>query len=297
MRDDQRIHVRIIGQGKPCLLLHGFASESRGWLPYIAPLLHETRFIMPDMRGWGPSGHVPLREACALTNYAEDLEDVLDTLGLDSVPIAGISMGALTTLKSYELLGGKRFSRFLHIDQGPKVQNDDDYEHGLLGSYQQTFFTRLRANIDALEAHAPDVPYDSLPQGLRTEFWTLFAQFASAGFARRWLSRLAYAMASREPVARRLLPVASFRTHLRVIRAYLDQNYDLRGAFRLIQVPLTVLIGGASRMYPPAGQWTIAQLAPHATLREIPHVGHNVPLEAPLQFVRELRRFTREAIA
>src|SRR3954471_20902853 len=90
-RDDQRVHVRIIGRGQPCVLLHGFASESRSWLPYVAPLLHETRFIMPDMRGWGPSGHVQLRSACALTNYAEDLEDVLDTLQLDSVPIVGIS--------------------------------------------------------------------------------------------------------------------------------------------------------------------------------------------------------------
>jgi len=73
----------------------------------------------------------------------------------------------------------------------------------------------------------------------------------------------------------------------------MDQNYDLRQAFRLIRVPLTVLIGGASRMYPPAGQRAIATFAPHATLREIPHVGHNVPLEAPVQFVRELRRFTQ----
>jgi pimeloyl-ACP methyl ester carboxylesterase len=292
-RDGHRVHVRIIGRGNPCVLLHGFASESRGWLPYVAPLLHETRFIMPDMRGWGPSGQVPLREACAVTNYAHDLEDVLDALKLESVPIAGISMGALTALRSYELYGGERFSRFLHIDQGPKVQNEDGYEHGLLGSYQEAFFTRLRTNIDALEAHPAHVPYDALPRGLRMEFWTLFAQFASAGFANKPLSRLAYWMASSEPLARRLLPVASFRTHLSVIRAYLDQNYDLRKAFSLIRVPLTVLIGGASRMYPPAGQRAIAKLAAHATLREIPDVGHNVPLEAPLQFVRELRRFTQ----
>jgi pimeloyl-ACP methyl ester carboxylesterase len=292
-RDDQRVHVRIVGRGQPCVLLHGFASESLGWLPYVAPLLRETKFIMPDLRGWGPSGHVPLRDGCVLTNYAEDLEDVLEILKLDQVPIAAISMGALTTLQSYELFGGRRFSRFLHIEQGPKVQNDEHYEHGLLGDYQQTYFTRLRANIDALEAHSAELPYDALPLGLRMEFWTLFAQFASAGFARRWISRLAYAMASTEPVARRLLPVASFRTHLRVIRAYLDGNYDLRTAFRHIRVPLTVLIGGASRMYPPAGQWAIAKLAPHASVREIPGVGHNVPLEAPVQFVRELRAFTR----
>ncbi len=296
-RDGQRVHVRIVGRGKPCVLLHGFASESRGWLPYVAPLLGETRFIMPDLRGWGPSGEVGLREACAVTDYAHDLEDILDALNLQSVPIAAISMGALTALKSYELYGGKRFSRFLHIDQGPKVQNDAGYEHGLLGHEQEAFFTRLRTNIDALEDHPTELPYDALPLGLRMEFWTLFAQFASAGFAHKALSKLAYAMASREPLARRLLPVSAFRNHLRVIRAYLDQNYDLREAFRLISVPLTVLIGGASRMYPPAGQRAIAALAPHATLREIPGAGHNIPLEAPVQFVRELRRFTQSAPA
>ncbi len=292
-RDGEHVHVRIVGRGNPCVLLHGFASESRGWLPYVAPLLHETRFIMPDLRGWGPSGNVGLREACALTDYAHDLEDILDALNLDQVPIAAISMGALTALKSYELYGGKRLSRFLHIDQGPKVHNDDDYSLGLLGPDQEAFFTRLRTNVDALESHTPDLPYDALPQELRTEFWLLFAQFAAAGFANKATSKLAYAMASREAVARRLLPVSAFRNHLRVIRAYLDQNYDLREAFRLIRVPLTVLIGSESRMYPPEGQRKIATLAPHAKLREIAGAGHNIPLDAPVQFVRELRRFTQ----
>jgi len=44
-------------------------------------------------------------------------------------------------------------------------------------------------------------------------------------------------------------------------------------------------------MYPPAGQRTILALAPHATLRELPHAGHMIPYEAPRAFMQELSTF------
>ncbi|MDB4987525.1 MAG: alpha/beta hydrolase, partial [Myxococcaceae bacterium] len=58
-----------------------------------------------------------------------------------------------------------------------------------------------------------------------------------------------------------------------------------------IHVPLTVLIGGGSKMYPPRGQHAIKHYAPHARVRELKGVGHNVPYEAPRVFLQELRDF------
>ncbi|HEY6881341.1 MAG TPA: alpha/beta hydrolase, partial [Polyangiales bacterium] len=103
--------------------------------------------------------------------------------------------------------------------------------------------------------------------------------------------RLMQWAAKHERLMQRALPTTHWQVYAHVVRAYLDRAYDLRASFRKIEVPLTVLIGGSSRMYPAAGQRAIADYAPHAQLRELPGVGHMLPLEAPRAFLRELSQF------
>jgi non-heme chloroperoxidase len=294
-RDGHDLFVRVLGRGEPCLLLHGFGSDSRSWLPFVAPLSGRHQFIMPDLRGFGLSHHVPLGHACALTQFAEDVEDTLDALRIAHTPVVGISMGALTTVQSFGLFGGERFNRYLHIDQGPVIRNRDDYEHGLLGAAQGDFFARLSQLLETLSGGYMDMSYDELPRPLRKEFWSLFSEFAVAAFSSPTVHAVLRQAARSEAVMRRLLPVTRWQVYLDIIRAYLECDYDLRESFRAIQVPLTVLIGGGSKMYPPAGQRSIATFAPQARLRELDGVGHNLPYEAPRQFMQELRTFLRAA--
>jgi len=273
------------------LLLHGFASDSSSWLPFVAPLAHRYRFIMPDLRGFGRSRTAQLRHACPLTVYAEDIEDLLDVFAIDSLPVVGISMGAFTAVQSFKLFGGRRFKRYLHVDQGPAIRNTGDYAHGLLGPKQVEFFGRLSRVITQIDAF-PDVPvYDQLPAELKVELAEIFAEFAAAAFGARPLRAAVRGLVRRESVLRRLMPEEGLLTYLQIMRAYLEQDYDLRAAFRAIQVPMTVLIGGASRMYPAEGQRAIGALVPHARVREVPGAGHVVPVEAPLRFISELRSF------
>src|SRR5512147_1415163 len=50
-----------------------------------------VRVIAPDLRGFGKS---PLTSgAVTMDTYADDLHDLLDTLGISRVVIAGLSMG------------------------------------------------------------------------------------------------------------------------------------------------------------------------------------------------------------
>jgi non-heme chloroperoxidase len=119
----------------------------------------------------------------------------------------------------------------------------------------------------------------------------VFSEFSSAAFSARLLRRTVGALTGEPRLLRYFLPEAGFTTYVQIMRAYLERDYDLREAFRAVRVPLTVLIGGASRMYPAAGQQVIARFAPHAALRELPGVGHMLPLEAPRRFVRELTLF------
>lgn len=290
VRDGHELHVRVLGRGSDVVLLHGFASDGRSWLPFVAPFLHRHRFLVPDLRGFGLSHHAPLA-GCPLTRFAEDLEDVLAALQVERAALVGISMGAFTALQSFKLHGGARFSRYLHIDQGPVIHNRDGYPHGLLGDQQAAFFARLRTLLDALDERLHEASYDALPRPLRAEFWQLLGEFSAAAFSAPRMQALVRKAAQHEPLMRRLMPVARWQIYPAIVRAYLERDYDLRDAFGHIRVPLTVLIGGASRMYPPAGQRTIATLAPHARIRELRGAGHMLPYEAPRRFLRELRAF------
>ncbi len=281
------------------MLLHGFASDSTSWLPFIAPLAHRYRFIMPDFRGFGQSRKVRIRTACPLTNFAEDVEDILDAMELDGLPIAGISMGAFTAVQSFRLFGGGRFSRYMHIDQGPIIRNSVDYGHGLLGGKQDLFFARMTAVLARLDAafgsSGSRLDYAALPPELRDELVEIFGTFSLAAFGRPQVRQTLRPILQWQPLVRRLMPGEALATYLHIMRAYLEQDYDLREAFRSIRVPMTVLIGSASRMYPAAGQRTIASLVPHAVLREIEGAGHVVPVEAPFRFVAELQAFLKAA--
>src|SRR5690606_5074988 len=105
MRDGEQLYVRILGRGRPCILLHGFGSNSLHWLPLIWPFLHQTRFILPDLRGFGRSHPVRYNKPCVLTSFAEDLDDILDILGLEEVMLGGVSMGAYAALQYHRLSG------------------------------------------------------------------------------------------------------------------------------------------------------------------------------------------------
>lgn len=289
VRDGGKLHVRVLGRGAPCVLVHGFASSGSAWLPFVTPLLGRYRFIVPDLRGFGGSRHAPLRGPCPLTTYAHDLGDLMEAFGLQNVPLVGISMGALSSVRCFELGHGRRFSRYMHIDQGLVIHNGDE-AHGLLGVAQSAFFSRARAVLEAIDASRART-YAELTPELRAELGWVFAEFVEAAFTNPGVRKAAVRVARSPYLMPWFLPKEGFETHLSILRAYLEQRYDLRAAFAAIDVPTTVLIGAASRMYPAEGQRRMVELSTYVKLRELPGVGHMLALEAPRSFMRELEQF------
>jgi len=87
---------RDIGEGPSLVLLHGFTGTGEVWNPYLEKLSSSNRLIVPDLRGHGrslnPSGKFTHKE------LAQDVFNLLDQLGIDSVYAIGSSMGAITLL-------------------------------------------------------------------------------------------------------------------------------------------------------------------------------------------------------
>ncbi len=97
--DGTRIHYRVVGEGSPVILAHGFATDAAStWPPSGIDLaLAKTGFraIMPDLRGHGRSGKP--HEPSAYQNDAEvrDIIALAEHLTLGRYDALGYSHGAI----------------------------------------------------------------------------------------------------------------------------------------------------------------------------------------------------------
>lgn len=79
-----------LGLGNPFVLLHGFPHNRTLWAPQTSALLEHGRCITPDLRGFGDSG----REGpYSMEQYAEDVIELLEDLGIEKTVVGGLSMG------------------------------------------------------------------------------------------------------------------------------------------------------------------------------------------------------------
>lgn len=84
------------GSGPPLVLLHGIGSRGVGWWPVIDGLTPSFKVYALDMRGHGDSAKP--ESGYDLTDYAADLEGMLNALDLARPLVMGHSLGALVTL-------------------------------------------------------------------------------------------------------------------------------------------------------------------------------------------------------
>ena len=298
MRDGARLHYYDIGRrsprgGRTCVLLHGFAMPAALWVPFIAPLLHRHRFVLPDLRGFGGSHRLSLSKPTLLTQHADDVADLFEQLDLRDVHLGGLSMGACTAMQYHRLYGFDRIRAYLHIDQSPRVINAPDWPHGLLGELQSGGFADMGDLMQRLEPYRGQA-YRKLPRTLRRELWAALATFYGHAFHQRHWRGLVR-LSRHEFLIRRLAPVANWPIYMDCLRSYLNDDYDWRATLPAMQVPMTALVGMQSTMYPAAGQLAIQSMVPHAKVVKIDNCGHAIPFEQPRRFVSELGQFLMAA--
>lgn len=285
-RDGHTLHVHTLGRGPTVVLLHGFAMHGAQWIPLVAPLAGSFRFVLPDLRGFGRSHHVPFTKRDAVAQLADDVEDLLAQLGDDRVHVGGLSMGALTGLALAQRGALANARSYTHIDQAPRIHNGDDWRWGLFGDAQPARFDELRTLLDEATALRA-VPFDHLPEHFSKRVRGAFGRFFQTAVRPAWMKRGA-GLVAHPVVARRVLPLAHWGVYMDVLRAYLDERHDFRDALVNVRAPVTVMVGEASEMYPAEGQLALARTVAHARTVRFPRVGHAVPWEAPVGFVRAL---------
>lgn len=98
---DTEISFYDEGNGKPIVLIHGFAGGKEYWDKVLPDLAKENRVIALDLPGHGGSGMG--KESYSIEDMADVIKDFLDHLGLKKVTMFGHSLGGYITLAFAEL--------------------------------------------------------------------------------------------------------------------------------------------------------------------------------------------------
>ena len=96
-RTGLRVRVLSHGHGPAVVLLHGASESAAIWAPLFTELRH-FRLLAVDLPGHGLSDPVAFRRGQVREHARRLIEDILDALGLDEVPVIGHSLGGMFAL-------------------------------------------------------------------------------------------------------------------------------------------------------------------------------------------------------
>lgn len=123
---NKTIHYRLVGKGKPVVLIHGFGEDGNVWNDFVAGLQDNYKFIIPDLPGSGKS-EMFVGENISIEDYADVIKEILDLENLVKTTMIGHSMGGYITLafaeKYSSLLNGfGLFHSSAFADDDSKIQ-------------------------------------------------------------------------------------------------------------------------------------------------------------------------------
>jgi pimeloyl-ACP methyl ester carboxylesterase len=107
LADGHRARVYSAGAGDPLLLLHGWSLDRRSFAPQRDALSAAYRVLTFDRRGFGESVAPP-----DLNRELDDIDRILDALGIERVHLLGVSQAARLALR-YAMLRPARLRSLL----------------------------------------------------------------------------------------------------------------------------------------------------------------------------------------
>ena len=92
---NKKIFYRIIGSGKPVVLIHGFGEDGNIWSNQVEYLKDKFKLIIPDLPG---SGQSEMIDDMSMEGMAEVTHSIIHKENIDACTVIGHSMGGYITL-------------------------------------------------------------------------------------------------------------------------------------------------------------------------------------------------------
>jgi len=125
------LHVAEVGQGRPLVLVHGFATSGRALSGLAEAVAPAARVLLPDLRGHGRSAPPP--GLFSLEDHGADVASLVLALGLEDPVLGGWSLGAQVALLAAARLArdGVRVAGLALVSATARFTTTDGYPHGL----------------------------------------------------------------------------------------------------------------------------------------------------------------------
>jgi pimeloyl-ACP methyl ester carboxylesterase len=239
------------------VLLHAFPIGANLWEPQIKSIPDGWRLITPDLRGFGGSTELDSASVISMSDYADDVVDLLNELEVTRAVVGGCSMGGYAALALY--------------------QSRPDLFDGLV-------LANTRAGADSPEARAN-----------RRNMLALVDREGPSGVAREMMPKLLgktthEAKPDAEATVRRLIKQQSPIAVRNAIQRMMHRN-DSMPLLARVSVPTLVITGTEDEMIPVEESRRMAGAIPGARLVIIPGAGHLANLEQPAAFNAALNEF------
>ena len=261
------LHAETLGDGPPCLCLHGGpGTDASGLTRSLAPIGEALglRLALWDHRGHGRSEWVDVAQ-CTQDQLVADVEGVRQALGLGPVLVLGISWGGF--------LGLMYAARYPASVRALAVVG---------ASASRDFMARAEDNARRRATPAQWAAYRSLWDGSLTDDESFRRAFETIRPLYFHDPRLAAASIAARADVRYRLAVRKFVIEHEYAR------YDCRAELARIACPTLVAVGRHDWICPVDQAEEIHRLLPHSTLAVFESSGHSPHVEEREAFVRAL---------
>jgi len=231
------------------LLIHGYTSNARGWVPLLPHLDRSRRYLIPDLRGHGQSS----KPDCCYdrTTFAYDLRLLLDTLHVERADVVGTSLGSLIAQAFAANWPGRTQRLVLQSSSGGPLAACESEPAGAAVFDFRNAILALQDPLDPeskfmIAWYASTVPVDE-------EFLRRQRRDAAAIPVRVWL-------------------------------AILDQGLnlrDLQADLQRIRAPTLLIWGGKDNLFGARDRCSLRAALPQAEVRLFEGLGHNAYWEDP----------------
>jgi esterase len=254
------LFYRTFGEGKPLIILHGLLGMSDNWIMPAKELAKKYKVILPDLRNHGNSPH---SDDFNLQVLADDIVEMIQTIGFGSVYLLGHSLGGRIAM-SVALQHPQLIEKLVVVDIAPRKYSGNKSIANMMEVMSRVDFNylvTLTSIEEFLTRYIPD------PR-VRNHAMKNLKKKNAGGF--EWKANLPAIVKDIETL---MTPV------------YEEVPFSK---------PVLFIKGGASDFITDADMTPIFLHFPKAILRTIPNASHWVHVDEPELFLEEVFNFLAE---
>lgn len=268
--NDLRLHYREWGDTRSrhaLVLLHGYAATAEIWTEVAVDLAREFRVIAIDQRGYGQSARADDMDYTRASQL-EDLEGVIDAIGLRSITLVGHSMGGANAI-CYAAEHPEIVSALVIVEAAPEVLRSGVEGLRRLLTAGESWGSMEEA-VDAFRSLMPEASADQLERRVRGAI--------TQSEDGRWTWD--FDEAFRDPSIRPPEPDPGQR-----------RLADLWDSADRIQCPTMIVRGQDTEMLTPEAIQRLHRRIAGSRVSLIEDAGHNVPSDQPSSLALNIREF------